>query len=177
MKWDAERCRCSSPVDAAAAPLRRRQAEAAAQLTPERERRMTSSGPHETRKNQLHRILRILDIPFDFPASTRDFMQYLDDGASRYLEYSFSVTTKTLVALDRTVWFLRRYCEYIRGTTHDINGHVVDRLQREIQWPRPCLENSRPSFGKQDRRATCKTRGSRSRRPAIRPGSRPPAAV
>jgi len=89
-------------------------------------------------------VLRIHDIPFEFPASTRNFMQYLDDRASRYFEYSFYVTTKTLVALDRTVWFLRRYCEYIRGTTHDTDGQVVDRLQREIQWRGNALYLTKP---------------------------------
>jgi HEPN domain-containing protein len=79
----------------------------------------------------FRRVMKIRDIPFDFPHETADFMNYLDLRASRYFEYPYAVSPYRLFDLDRTVWFLRRYCDYIRGAVQT-SGGVRGRLEHEI---------------------------------------------
>jgi hypothetical protein len=50
-------------------------------------------------------------VSLNLTAPTRQFIEYLDDcGRFRYQEISTVAFGQSLVALDRTVWELRRYC-------------------------------------------------------------------
>ena|ERR1051326_354604 len=52
-------------------------------------------------------------LPFavTIPMDVDEFVARLNRQASRYFENSFGATARTLVALDRAVWHIRRYCE------------------------------------------------------------------
>lgn len=80
----------------------------------------------------FRRVKQIRDVPFDFPKETANFMDYLDTRASRYFEFPYGVSTDTLFDLDRTVWFLRRYCDYLRGSMQTGAGKAGSKLQQEI---------------------------------------------
>lgn len=77
-------------------------------------------------------VLGITDIPFDFPATVPEFVEYLDDQASRYLEFSYHVYGDRLRQLDETVWHLRRWCAFLRGTVTTDDGKTIDMLPFEI---------------------------------------------
>lgn len=79
-------------------------------------------------------VLTIPDIKFDFPDDIRDFIKYLDDeGKNRYFEYPYVTFGKELFFLDKTVWYIRRYCYYLRATVHKPDGTSVDLFSYEIK--------------------------------------------
>jgi HEPN domain-containing protein len=90
-------------------------------------------------------VLSIPDIDFDFPDDAREFIEYLDDqGTNRYLEYPYYLPDDAGLQLDRTVWFVRRYCEYLRrtrenpdGTEHSLLSAAVARIQSEWTLEHP----------------------------------------
>ncbi len=73
------------------------------------------------------KVYEISDIPFNFPKNIRPFIEYLDEqGTNRYFEYPYYTFGKELLFLDRTVWHIRRYCFYLRGTLHNPGGEPID---------------------------------------------------
>ena len=77
---------------------------------------------HNLRKAYA-KVLAIPDIEFDFPDDVREFIEYLDDqGKNRYLEHPYYLTDDTGLELDRAVWSIRRYCEFMRRTRVDSDG-------------------------------------------------------
>ena len=78
-------------------------------------------------------LSNITDIPFDFPVDIQDFIAYLhDQGANRYFDRPFYTLGEELLSLDRTVWYLRRYFHYMRGTLISANGKPVDQLANNL---------------------------------------------
>ncbi len=78
------------------------------------------------------RVCSITDIPFDFPSGIEDFLRHLNEqGPNRYFEYPAAATGRELLYLDRTVWFVRRYCQYLRGELPSKRG-TIDRFAFEI---------------------------------------------
>jgi hypothetical protein len=63
-------------------------------------------------------LFKIKDIPFEFPDDVGNFIVYLNkQGNNRYLEKHAYTTGRELLILDKTVWFIRRYCQNLRGKT------------------------------------------------------------
>ena len=63
------------------------------------------------------RVLEISDIKFDFPADIKEYIELIDkQGSNRYFESSYIFSTKDCLKLDKTVWYLRKWCKYIRGS-------------------------------------------------------------
>ena len=78
--------------------------------------------------------LKIPDITFNFPAAIRDFIKYLEnEGKNRYFEYPYATFGKELLLLDNAVWYIRRYCYYLRSTIRKLDGTVVDLFPYEIK--------------------------------------------
>jgi len=81
----------------------------------------------------LSRLDQITDIPFDVPPQLRAFIARLNEqGPNRYFEYPAVLVGDELHMLDQSVWWLRRYCHWMRGTARTPGG-VVNRLQHEIE--------------------------------------------
>lgn len=79
------------------------------------------------------KVLQIPDIKFDFPEDIGKFIKDLDlYGNNRYFEFPHSLQEDDLLQLDRTVWYIRRYCRYIRGTV-EIHGKAIERLPVELR--------------------------------------------
>lgn len=79
------------------------------------------------------RVLAIPDIKFDFPQDIEKFIKNLDwYGSNRYFEFPHSLQEDDLLQLDRAVWYIRRYCRYIRGTV-EMRGKVIERLEFELR--------------------------------------------
>ncbi len=102
-------------------------------------RRSAKRVGHNLRKAYAE-ILKIQDIPFDFPDDVQEFINYLGDyGPNRYFEHSYSLSGEECMQLDRTVWFIRRYCHNMRWLCTKSDGTREDMLAREIQWlQHPC---------------------------------------
>lgn len=80
------------------------------------------------------KIFEISDIPFDFPENIRSFIAYLDEqGTNRYFEYPYYTFGKELLFLDRTVWHMRRYCFYLRGSLHNPGSEPIDLLALNLK--------------------------------------------
>jgi HEPN domain-containing protein len=61
-------------------------------------------------------LSKITDVPIALPEDVQEFISYLNQqGNNRYLEKHAYTTGNELLMLDRTVWFVRRYCQNIRG--------------------------------------------------------------
>lgn len=82
----------------------------------------------------LKRVESIPDLEFSLPADAREFVEYLNNyGADRYLSYPTHVPYNALIALDKTVWYIRRYCFYMRGEIETHDGKKIPLLPSRIQ--------------------------------------------
>jgi len=70
---------------------------------------------HDIEKG-LKLVKDITDLNFTVPHDVKDFVKYLNAfGQDRYLVQEFVVPEDYLSRLDKTVWYIRRYCYYLRG--------------------------------------------------------------
>lgn len=102
-------------------------------------RRSTRELKHNIVK-AFERVQSISDIPFDFPKGMEDFIRHLnDEGPNRYFEYPAVATGRELLQLDRSVWYVRRYCQYLRyhlpGKNREIDMFPVEiaRIRRRTE--------------------------------------------
>jgi HEPN domain-containing protein len=64
----------------------------------------------------LRRVRGIQDLEFELPPRVEGFIEYLDRyGRDRYFSYTTYLPEGALTALDETVWYIRRFCFYMRG--------------------------------------------------------------
>lgn len=91
------------------------------------------------------RVLQISDIKFDFPEDVEKFIKFLDDyGANRYFEFPHYLRGEDCLILDKTVWYIRKWCKYIRGTV-TIKGKEIERLPFEIKEIKNKLYEKNPN--------------------------------
>lgn len=65
----------------------------------------------------LEAVKAIADLRIDIPPDVERFVEYLQEyGANRYIISSTSLRMDALPMLDRTVWYIRRYCLHMRYT-------------------------------------------------------------
>jgi len=80
------------------------------------------------------RVSEISGIRFDFPPDLAPLIEHLEVyGQNRYLQYPHFTHGEELLQLDRTVWYLRRYCQYLRHTFTNASGESVSVLPAEIK--------------------------------------------
>jgi len=64
----------------------------------------------------LLRVRSIPDLPFDFPEDVEEYVGYLSHyGTNRYLDRPMTQSMDALQMLDRTVWYIRKWCYFIRA--------------------------------------------------------------
>ena len=104
----------------------------------------TKSYGHHIKK-ALDALGQIKDIPFDFPNDVRLFVEYLGkQGGNRYFTQPFFTVGEELLLLDKSVWHLRLYCQFIRNGTFQSNSKTIDwfplklaKIHRERHSERP----------------------------------------
>jgi len=75
----------------------------------------------------------IPDIKFELPEDVSDFITYLNDyGANRYLEFPSSVWMNALFELDRSVWHVRRFCQYMKAEVEKHDGTKASLLPMKL---------------------------------------------
>ena len=80
------------------------------------------------------RVLSISDIRFDFATDLEPFLEYLEVyGQNRYLRHPYFTHGEELLQLDRAVWQVRRYCQYLRTETTNRSGTKVNLLQAHLR--------------------------------------------
>lgn len=95
--------------------------------------RVSTKGLSHDVKAGLARLGEIRDISFHIPREVSDFVSYLsEEGPNRYFEFPAVTHGDELLLLDRTVWHLRRYCSWLRGTI-TVHGRKVDLFPLELK--------------------------------------------
>jgi HEPN domain-containing protein len=80
------------------------------------------------------RLSEIADIQFDLPDDTRDLLEYLQVyGTNRYLQHPSFTAGEELLRLDKAVWHIRRYCDYLRGELKNPKGERVALLPTALK--------------------------------------------
>ncbi len=76
-------------------------------------RKSTKNISHSIYK-AYQQVLEIPNINFDFPSEIEEFIKYFDSqGQNRYFEHPFLVKGEDVLFLDKSVWYIRRYCQYL----------------------------------------------------------------
>jgi HEPN domain-containing protein len=79
------------------------------------------------------RLKLIRDIQFDIPKDVEDFIGYLNEqGPNRYFAYPSVTRGNELLVLDKSVWHLRRYCQFFRRESSRLNGTIVNWFKAEL---------------------------------------------
>ncbi len=88
--------------------------------------RVSTKGIRHDLVEGLDRVKQIADLGFSLPSSdTEDFIEYISVyGADRYFSHPTHLIENALLALDKTVWYIRRYCYFMR--------QVIDKDAQEI---------------------------------------------
>lgn len=97
--------------------------------------------------HQAYKGLKLIgDIDFRIPTDVQNFIQYLEgNGANRYFEYPYATTGDELLLLDKTVWYVRRYCRPFDRSTETINGRTVCWLEVELKNIHAAYYQKRPN--------------------------------
>jgi HEPN domain-containing protein len=103
-----------------------------------------------------HNIVRALslvrtvsDIQFNLPSDVENFIQYLNDyGSDRYLVQPFYLRDTALLDFDKSDWYVRRYCFYLRGEITTPDGRTISLFESEVKKiHRPDYEKNPHRFG------------------------------
>jgi len=79
------------------------------------------------------RLKLIKDIQFDIPKDVEDFITYLNEqGPNRYFEYPSVTKGEELRLLDKSVWYLRRYCQFLQRESTQLDGTVINCFKAEL---------------------------------------------
>lgn len=100
---------------------------------------ISTKGLRHDLDSALDRLNAIKDITFDIPDRIKAFIHVLnEEGPNRYFEYPAVMDRYALHDLDRTVWCLRRYCQWLRGpSTGGSPNPLPDHLAAIHAFPWP----------------------------------------
>jgi HEPN domain-containing protein len=91
-------------------------------------------GLRHSLRRALDAVLKIDDIAFQFPDDLGPFLEYLDVyGPNRYLDLPHYTHGEELLQLDRCVWHIRRYCQYLRGEVELSTGEKRQLLPANLK--------------------------------------------
>lgn len=78
----------------------------------------------------VKRVQNVSDLDFKFPsADTEEFIEYISTyGADRYLSHPTYLRKTALLILDQTVWYIRRYCFFMRQVIKH-NGKEINLFE------------------------------------------------
>lgn len=82
----------------------------------------------------LDRVKNIQDFDLRLPKRIESFIRYLNEyGENRYFEAATYLPEYALDSLDETVWYIRRYCYYIKQYESDYyrNARKITPLEQE----------------------------------------------
>ena len=103
----------------------------------------TKNLSHDVEKSIERIETEVTNIAFDFPDDIRDFVVFLNRyGPNRYFEFESATYGTELLKLDRTVWYLRRYCHNLRqihlpggGMTAEFRENLLRVASHDPQKP------------------------------------------
>jgi len=71
----------------------------------------------------LHRVQSIKDLEFSVPCDVEEFVDYISVyGVDRYLCHPTHLKDSALLTLDKSVWYIRRYCFFMRQVIKTQSG-------------------------------------------------------
>jgi HEPN domain-containing protein len=75
----------------------------------------------------LSRVKDVTDLEFSVPSDVEEFVDYISVyGADRYLSHPTHLKDSALLALDKSIWCIRRYCFFMR------QGIRADSEEKEL---------------------------------------------
>lgn len=87
----------------------------------------------------LEAVKKLPDIDFSCPADVEDFVGYVDQlGPNRYFDRHTYTLGDEIHRLDKAVWHIRRYCEYLHFEVNDPAGgkrDIVATLAAQLKSP------------------------------------------
>ncbi|MCB4792792.1 MAG: HEPN domain-containing protein [Elusimicrobia bacterium] len=93
----------------------------------------TKSIGHDISK-AYDKMKSLKEFSFDIPKDVESFISYLNRyGLDRYFEKPYFLYGEELLSLDRTVWFIRRYCGLFNSKIKKIDGTMVDGLSANLK--------------------------------------------
>ncbi len=99
--------------------------------------RKSAKGVGHNISEGLKRIEAIRDLSFSIPDDVREFINYINNyGTNRYLEHPTHFRDQSLLCLDRSVWYVRRYCFYMRGELTNSKGDSIELLPFNVEKTR-----------------------------------------
>ena len=94
--------------------------------------RSTKKLGHDLKK-AFDALFRIVDINFQFTSDIEGYIQYLNiAGPNRYFTYPYKTNANDLLMLDKTVWHLRRYCQYLRSNVPGLDQNQSLKFNLDI---------------------------------------------
>jgi HEPN domain-containing protein len=95
-----------------------------------------------------HSLSTIRDVPIRLPNDVNNFISYLNNqGNNRYLEKPAYTIGEELLMLDRTVWHVRKYCEWLKGqSSPGPDGKRINLFPLNLKRLRSLDENQANSF-------------------------------
>lgn len=93
---------------------------------------ISSKGLGHSLSRAYAKVLKLEYLEISMPVEVPAFLERLDQQASRYFEYSFGSTGRTVEALDRAVWHIRRYCKDMHLLERQPDGSFTEELRVDL---------------------------------------------
>lgn len=96
----------------------------------------------------VKRVKRIDDLDFTFPSSDLEsFIEYISTyGADRYLSHPTHLKDDALLTLDKTVWYIRRYCYFMRQVIEKGGDRISLFEENKKKATNPYYETNRHKY-------------------------------
>ena len=100
--------------------------------------RVSSKGLGHDLSKALRRVRGVTDLEFSVPPNVEEFVDYISVyGVDRYLSHPTYLTKSALLTLDKSVWYIRRYCFFMRQVvkTTSVEKELFELNRREVTNP------------------------------------------
>jgi HEPN domain-containing protein len=89
---------------------------------------------HDLKRAYKRIVTEIPEIGFSVPDDVMQFIHFIGViGTNRYFEYPTTISRDALVLLDKSYWFIRRFCFNINSTIRNENGETIHLLNANLR--------------------------------------------
>lgn len=100
--------------------------------------RVSAKGLGHDLSKALRRVNGVIDLEFSVPSDVEKFIDYISVyGADRYLSHPTHLKDSALLTLDKSVWYIRRYCFFMRQVLKTRSGEkeLFELNKQEVTNP------------------------------------------
>jgi len=96
-------------------------------------------------EKSLEKVKTIERLKFCIPNECEGFISYLNQqGPNRYFEVESYIPFGALLNLDKTIWNIRKYCDYFNGNFKTIDGKQIDLMDAMVNRANSKYYNDNP---------------------------------